>query len=485
MNQAVEHSIYGRGLLLKKRYLGGEAYIHFESGLALWVKSNEIKTISDDPPVIRHISAYGHPTLICIADEPSIYDFFKLNKHLVPPKSKVKIISPPPHYDIESRRIIEALRLGGVPRHLVAQFTAGRDEEIQVINQFCSSDTSPLFILEGAYGVGKSHMLELVSSIALNSGWAVARIEIDPSENAFHRPLNIYRTLARSFLYPKDGHFHNFSDFVDDIINSPKGKKMGAHPYFKEILIRWDDVDNNKTDLIEWISGQGIDGQFSKIPKLHDAQTAANIYCNIISGIGWAAHNVLELKGLLILFDEAEGIDRSWYTTYQFSRATNFINGLLRMAKNDPILIIEPKKYMHEETAPVRKVGRKTGLQYCGLDREIAPFLWETESNVKIIFSFIPQLLDTILQFPTMNDMFNDVQRYPLEPLNPTAMGELYNKVVPIYQKAYNFTPTANTYEHLPINKTRLFVKGMIESFDILRHDPTSQPFVGSLENEP
>ena len=33
------------------------------------------------------------------------------------------------------------------------------------------------------------------------------------------------------------------------------------------------------------------------------------IYIVILSGIGWAAKNILGLKGFLILFDEAENVD--------------------------------------------------------------------------------------------------------------------------------------------------------------------------------
>jgi hypothetical protein len=271
-----------------------------------------------------------------------------------------EVVQPPiSSNNRESRIIIEALRLGGVPHDLAERFTAGRDFEINNIKSFFSDLQRALIFIEGEYGAGKSHMLELISSMALQKGWAVAKIEIDPNEIAFHRPKTIYQAITQSFVYKKNGQVQNFYEFIRDIATSSNVqnlKKMYTHPYIKEILLRWEENEDN-IDLIEWISGQGIEGQYSKMPKLHEAQTAANIYCNLISGLGWAARNVLNLQGILLLLDEAEGIDPAWYTTYQFGKATNFLKGITLMAFNEPNLCLEPNKYISEQNAPRCKVG--------------------------------------------------------------------------------------------------------------------------------
>jgi hypothetical protein len=528
----VEHSQYGTGIALRERYAGGEFFVEFKNGLKFWVKKKDLFFLNQkdrpvQPDLIQkesakpqkmvtfpifstHPSPNIHPTVICLIPGLSQEYQTQEKKEAVKPLSatKEKISEDIPHedpqeaisetgyatvpdispsakisYDLESRIIIEALRMGGVPHNLADRFTAGRDDEIQQINSFFSDPNSSVILMEGEYGVGKSHMLALISSKALQNGWAVAKIEVDPKETAFHRPKSLYQALTRSFIYKKNGQVHNFFEFIRDIATQPNVhavKKLFSHPYFKEVLIRWEENDDN-FGLMEWIAGQGIEGQYSRMPKMHEAQTATNLYCNLISALGWAAKNVLHLEGVLILIDEAEGIDPMWYTAYQFGKATNFLKGITLMAKSDPNLRLEPYKHIYEQESPRSKVGKLTGLTYCGLDREILPFLWEGESHIKLMFSFIPHLLDSIIQIESTMPWFKELPRMTLDHIDENAMDTLYLKLSNIYSNAYQFSSAIDTREFLPKQKTRLYVKGIIESFDLLRYDKNTDfhEFVG------
>jgi hypothetical protein len=512
MAEEVEHSRYGRGFVRKERYAGGEFFVEFDNGLKLWVKRKDLSFSPKNEPIkidspkktqqsgskpsqlpskpIPHI----HPTIICL--DPELQDKYGVDEGAdgVPQRGGDKIESPGDNaqkgdsrdnkspFDLESRIIIESLRLGGVPHNLASRFTAGREREIEIVQSFFSDRGKGAVLLEGEYGVGKSHMLELITSMALQKGWAVAKIEIDPKETAFHRPKALYQAITRSFIYTKNGQVHNFYEFIRDVAttsNIHSLKKLFSHTYFKEVLIRWEENDDNY-GLIEWIAGDGIEGQYSKIPKLHEAQTmpklheaqtATNIYCNIISGIGWAAKNVLNLEGILILIDEAEGIDPAWYTSYQYGKALNFVKGITLMVQNNPDLRLEPNKYIYTQEVPRSKVGKLTGLNYCGLDRDIVPFLWESESHVKIIYSFVPDLLGTIVDIESKMPWFTEIPRINLENIDSKAMDKLYSKLFDIYSNAYQFIPHIDTRAYLPTTKTRLFVKGIIESFDLQRFD--------------
>ncbi|MFH1075327.1 MAG: BREX system ATP-binding domain-containing protein [Pseudomonadota bacterium] len=95
------------------------------------------------------------------------------------------------------RRTVERLREGLFDPFGVKLLTA---RETQLNNLFDHGST-PLCIC-GAYGQGKSHSLTYIRQRALEQGFVVSQINLDPREIAFHDFRQVYRALVSRISFP-------------------------------------------------------------------------------------------------------------------------------------------------------------------------------------------------------------------------------------------------------------------------------------------
>lgn len=486
MREPVFHEKYGKGIAAKKRYGGFEKFVRFSSGIEKWIKRNELKPYSTKEIESQEVDHKENPIIIhkkqeCEKVESTPTTSLKtaeIAPEVVKPitkpasvKDEDKEISQPTKTktvkDISSRTIIEALRLGGVPQRNVEKFTFGRDTEIDEVKVWLTEEKGSL-MLTGNYGVGKSHLLEVITSMALENSWAVARVEIDPEETPFHKPKKIYDHVVNSLSFKQENKVLGFNELIEKIVeskNDPDKEKLIGHPYLGKLLINWNHGD--KSELLEWIRGDGSNPYM--FPRLVDYQTASNIYCNIMSGLGWAAKNILGLNGVLILFDEAEGIDPFWYTTYQFEKARNFLKGSILMSNNDTRLIGDAGKSFS---------SRKLDLIYCRASKgaHTHSFLWEEKSHVKFIFSFVPEMLEFMEKYRDLFSLFNEMDKIEIETLNHDDLKCVFERIVDIYNDAYLFSANPDFYHFIPDGKTRRFVKGTVEGLDLIRFNPDRTP---------
>lgn len=528
MTETVDHERYGTGVVEGERYQGFELLVCFASGIKKWVRRSELKKPArlDNSPIMgsalisadtvwpetsgkttpsQHEELYGgastpHPLaqrgvieghkMDPVAVSGSTQNTGAAEMHAdtssLPGAALMGVSQSPSHSCVvrgvspsgddgryESRVIIEALRLGGVPHDLVEQFTAGRDKELKRIQEWLESNDGCLLI-DGDYGVGKSHILELTASHALHDGWAVARVEMDPQETPFHKPKQLYRKIVGSLEYYSDGRIHDFRDLLTSVVESPYSSNvpvLETHPYFATFVQNWR-TDAGNEDLWSWIRG---DGGLTRVffPRLLDYQSAANIYCNLLSGLGWIAEKILDLKGLLILIDEAECIDKSFYSAYQYKSAVNTLNGLILMANVDGSLIREST----QENAIDYKVGKGhfghySGLRYPGDTRHRFPYVWKKDINVKIAFAFVPEFFESLGLVPDLTPAVKEVQTLKIESLSHVEHAFLLKRITDIYKEAYHFTPEKNVFNLLPQQKTRTFVKAAVEALDLMRFHP-------------
>ncbi|NLA38441.1 MAG: DUF2791 family P-loop domain-containing protein [Methanomicrobiales archaeon] len=366
----------------------------------------------------------------------------------------------------EARAIIEALRQGGVPREKVEHFTAGRDGELEEIREWLGSGDGCLRI-DGDYGVGKSHLLELTASHALHDGWAVARVEIDPNETPFHRPKRLYQSIIQSLEYRSGDQIRTFSDLMTFVAGSSGDMQaVEAHPYFGAFIRYWK-ADSDNEELWDWIRGDS-DPYQSYLPRLLDFQLAANICCNLLSGLGWIAKNVLGLRGLLILIDEAESIDKSFYTNYQHRMALNTLKGLIFTANSEKSLIEEAIKRQIGGGC----LGRYSDLRYPGYRQYQFPYIWKEETGMKIVFAFVPEFFESLAYDSDAYLAITGMPSLKIEPLSRTEHARLFRRIVDIYREAYNFEPQRIALKLLPKEKTRFFLKATVEALDLMRFHP-------------
>lgn len=417
------HDRYGLGTVQRTRYAGLELGILFDSGIARWIRSDDVQLKT---------AAGGAKPL----------------PGPVPPRKEVAS-------DQRSRRIVEALRLGIVPRDLIGKFTFGRDAEIRRILGVLEAPRPNVILVVGEYGSGKSHLLEHMYWRALHNDYAVTSVDMDPNEAAFHMPKRVYSRLIRRFRFPcrSERKLKAFRAFLKEVLSSGK---LDDHLYFRHVKEHIGDAQ-----VWEWIEASESIGRpcvdqdwsLSTIPALYDYQNAANIYCYLLSSLGFAAKEVLGLKGLLLVFDEAEAVDSTYY--YQFEKGRNFLKALLRIARNDPQLLDLP---------------HRASLGYCsrGTGRWI-PFLYRDPASLKIIFAFTPS--------PTLSaeDELRDAEKISLRPVGERSLLQAWTHTCTLYSDAYKmkFSKRAcaamQAQLFLKTDSIRMFVKSAVEVLDLFR----------------
>ena len=408
--------------------------------------------------------------------------------------------------------MIEAFRLGIVPHDCVSDFIFGRTAEIGHFTNWLHSPDSSSLVVAGEYGSGKTHLLHYIYGCAQQEGFAVALVEMDPNESPFHRPKQVYRRFVQNLQfcetetgYPK---ILGFREFIQEAV--ARGA-LEDHTYFKCLIDR--SVDET---LWEWIEardvslrppsvyqqtklniGQGnintdernlkrmeemlkevqrfVDGRGARslglmppegspnLPGLYPYYKAANIYCYLLSALGWAAKAVLGLKGLLLIFDEAETVD-SYDNLYQADKSQNFLRALVRTADSDDRLLTSPTK---------------TDLDYCqvGIGRSI-PFLYKQPSGLKLLFAFTPIDTQKSGSLSTVSSELEASFRIDLEPLAEASQKTLFEHVYVHYKSVYDDFKAglpANTLDaifrrliRIP-GPVRMFVKATVETLDLIR----------------
>lgn len=424
----VEHKKYGRGNVGRQRYGGFEYNIQFADGISRWVRRDEISLLT----------------------EPAIL-----------PKHK-KHVSNIPQDQFLARKAIEALRLGIVPHDSLENFTIGRDKEIRALEKWFDNKNKGSIFIRGEYGSGKSHLLEYTQIWALKNGWATANIEIGLEENPFHKPYQLYREVVKNFRCNYEGKVLGFRDVMRYIVQS-KSEFFETHLYFGELQAQFEKLEQinqnpkrKKKHITEEKIWEWIEGEHNWIkPSLSQTGTAANIYCNILNGLSWAVSNILDLKGLVILFDEAEHIDEAAYR-YQSITGASFLNGIISVAENR-------KSLLAERISPDKKRGYDTGLIYCGYPRNNPlRYAWQYPSGLKVIFAMTP-----VQEHTEMID---------LQMLRNDDLLTITYNVAQFYKNAYGFEISDEVlnrmFKKLPRQRTRLFIKYCVEALDVLRFNP-------------
>jgi hypothetical protein len=349
--------------------------------------------------------------------------------------------------------MIEAFRCGIVPHDCVQDFTFGRDHEIQQLMEWLRDPDKSTLLLVGEYGTGKTHLLDYTYWYALHENFAAARVEMDPNEAPFHKPKRVYARLIQTFRFRSktDGQFKGFRDFLKETLASGAFKD---HEYFRHLIGR-----TSEENLWDWIEAREAGGKppdysqlpspdYSQLPSMYDFSTAANIYCYLLSALGWAARKILGLSGLLLIFDEAEALDISYY--YQLEKGRNFLRALIRTAKDDAQLLEPPYR-------------SNTGLGYCGRRGQYIPFLYRQPSGLKLLFAFAQARFEI------------DGARIDLQPLSDAALKEVFKHICLLYNSAYEFLEEDLTIDRIfkrvtaQGGRTRLFVKGAVEALDLAR----------------
>ena len=103
------------------------------------------------------------------------------------------------------RRVLERLREGLYDPLAVRLLTAHHealDARLDADLQRLQAGNSVHLCVCGAYGQGKSHTLTYMREYALERGYVVSAINLDPREAPLHQFRQVYRALLESLTFP-------------------------------------------------------------------------------------------------------------------------------------------------------------------------------------------------------------------------------------------------------------------------------------------
>ncbi|UCG41824.1 MAG: DUF2791 family P-loop domain-containing protein [candidate division WOR-3 bacterium] len=434
-SRIVSHPVFGEGVVLDSRWRGTELHVKFQSGLRLWLPTRRVRmmTKTDD--------------LLLEGGKPA---FRTVDR-------------------VQACRMVEAFRLGIVPHQDVESFTFGREREVELVRNGLGRlgrGSGDVFLVEGEYGTGKTHLLEYIHHQALKLGMAASMCQFDPQEVSPHRPKRVYREVVHNLRFIRDGREHGFRDLLklameneldlsDHVFLGPvvsKLRRLDAAHAESEVFWQWIEGESTKEYAIATRSPHRVRGG-QRIPALYDFSTAADFYCNIFSGFSYIARQ-LGLKGLVLLIDEAETVTHLWDIIY-LTKSVNFMEGLVRTAQADPDLKRVNSHMIHNRVKPV-------------------PYIYR-DPSLLLVFATTPSPYDY-----AYIKLANRVRRkIELVPLEDRALIDAFSTLVMLYGRAYPGFDISELEQkkmfreaiRLGADGVRSFIKYCVEGLDVFRLD--------------
>lgn len=431
--RVVSHPVFGEGEVVDARWRGTEILVRFRTGLRLWLPTRKVQMLTNiDEELLGRAEAR----------------FSAIDR-------------------VQACRMVEAFRMGVVPHRDVESFTFGREREVTLIESAMAglaAGQGDVFLVEGEYGTGKTHLLEYIHHRALREGMLTTLCSLDPQEVSPHRPKRVYREIVHNLRYIADGSVQGFRDLMRRAIDFELD--MTDHVFLGPVLDRLRRLDPGNVEqevFWQWIEGESTKEYATdargrhrvrgaqKIPALYDFSTAADFYCNILSGLSRVGR-ATGLMGLVLLIDEAETVTRLWDIIY-LTKSVNFMEGLVRMAQADPELRSISRRMIHNRVRPV-------------------PYVYGN-----------PTVLLALATTPSPYDyaylkLANRVERrLELKPLEDKALVDAFATLLMIYRRAYpGFDPEETLQKQLfraavrrSVEGVRVFIKFCTEGLDIAR----------------
>ncbi len=444
----VKHRLMGSGEVITHRYKGYEYYVQFRS-MRAWVKGAELRY--EGP---RSAAARARPKnrSMPIGDPASAYRRMR---------DQLPAAPEPPQATHADRCVLEAFRLGIVPDAHVEAWTFGRHDELAHLHHWLEDQADGSLLLEGAYGSGKSHLLQAVRARAAATGYAVSYSHLDAGEESAAFPKRLYRQIARGLEAPGIG---GLDHVLMASVEKHGGNPIPDHPILGPVLER---IAKGKMRQVDWHAIAGEGPATAATGYLPDFTTCANVYCSLLSGLGWLCREVLGFQGLLVLVDEVETASACLYR-FHWRRAQSFFRGLTMTANDDPELLDDPVV-----RGKPTYVGANTNLIYAGHRR--IPYLYRAPAGLKVVLATTPGPMRG--QYKLWRGEQTVIE---IEPVRPRALRRLPERINEVYASLFgvSFRPVTVTalvgklLERFGRGATRTFIKAHMECLDFRRFHP-------------
>jgi hypothetical protein len=390
--------------------------------------------------------------------------------------------APADDAQLKARRAVEALRSGVPSRDAVAALGSGQtdieDRFVHLLDGLGTVRTrSRGLLLGGGFGAGKSHLLEHLAHLALESNCVVSRIVVS-KETPLHDPVKMLRAAVESAITP-DGAIGAVADAASRLDpGSPAyaellawaggsgasveewfpltvtllGRVQGAEDDFGEAIVRfWSGEPLPAADLRRHVKAAGLPRPtLTRVPPRELAAQRLRFLARLFVAAGYS--------GWVVLLDEVELIAR--YSPLQRGRCYAALAGWLAP---DP----------EDRAAPLMTIAAMT-------DDFDAAVLTERDDRNQI-----PQRLrakgtgewDEIAARAEVGMRMIERDAIVLHPPGPGELDEIYARLRTLHSEAFAWhAPDVPGLERLGTTRMRQYVRAWINEWDLVRIDPTYRP---------
>jgi hypothetical protein len=233
----------------------------------------------------------------------------------------------------KASRWLESLRLGTVAIGEDDLFTVGREPELALLQadlRATVQEGGACRVFRGPYGVGKSHLLEVLVQQAKASGLAVSRVVLDRQRVSTCRPRGLYREIVSGLSLPGPVAVGGMAALVAVLDGALEAQCPMAseqpwerHPYFTPTLAAWSKLERDspgRRELLYWISGgerqqnRRLRAQIRQeagfdpgpLYAMKDYRTVWNQLTSLVTGLACLIRDSGLASGLVLVLDEAE-----------------------------------------------------------------------------------------------------------------------------------------------------------------------------------
>ena len=383
---------------------------------------------------------------------------------------------------LAARRAVEALRSGVPNRDAVAAVGSGQAE---VEDRFTAlldgvgtvRHENRGLLLGGGFGAGKSHVLEHLTHLALDRGFAVSRIVVS-KETPLHDPAKVLRAAVESAVSP-DGAIGAVAEAAAgldpespafaELLRWCSGSGAPVDEWFPVTLTLFPRVqageDNFADAIVRFWSGDKLGvaevrrhakfagmgrPALAAVPGRELARQRFRFLARLFVAAGH--------EGWVLLFDEAELIGR--YTLQQRGRSYAELSRWLAADTDDPASPLATVMAMTDDFDAAVLTARN--------DREIVPTRLRAKQTIE--WAEIAGRAETAMGL-IENDMLL------LDAPDDAELDHAYRRLRALHSQAFGWdAPDVTGLERLATTRMRQYVRAWINEWDLVRLDPAFRP---------
>jgi hypothetical protein len=398
---------------------------------------------------------------------------------------------------LSARRAIEALRTGVPSRDAVVALGSGQSEiEERFVELLDGVGTVRSgrrgLLLGGGFGAGKSHVLEHLSHLALDQGFAVSRVVVS-KETPLHDPVKVLRAAVESAL-TEGGAVGAVGDAAAGLDPGSPGfaellrwAGSGASPVderfaltlsllprvqasdedFAEAIIRFWSGDRIGVAELRRQAKQAGEGRpaLPAVPARELAVQRFRFLARLFVAAGY--------RGWLLIFDEAELIGR--YTVLQRAKSYAELAGWLHPDPDDPAVPIVTVIAMTDDFDAAVLTAKN--------DRDNVPAKLRAKQTSQ---------WDAVAARAEVGMRLIERNMILLNQPDRDELNRAYRRLKSLHGEAFAWdAPDVPGLERLGATRMRQYVRAWINEWDLIRLDPgflpqtTVAPVITSYDEQP